>query len=793
MSTVADLGIKMTADYAEMQDAFKRMRADVDKVEDSVGQNAKGVAKSVDGMTGSVTADSVLFVAAAAGIAVAMGGVARMAVSVVESGGRYAEMLQQTSEKTGIAIDVIQDSTVAMAENGLSLDALTSSTKKLSQQMIEAHNPSSNAAALFQELGLTASTTSGMLAQIADLFASMPDGAGKTALSVQLLGKSGQDLIPILNKGSAGLRESTERTRELGAALSGEAIKALGQADDAFDQLGVATAAVSHQLGALLAPAVTQVVSSMATGIGTVASFFGALQGGADNVKVALPIMEKVSALLQKMGGPGFDVEGIKKSVEAQEAFGAAAKQAHEEYLAAQLAIAEAEQEKGERIFYATRLQVAAAKTASEIFARQMAQAEQVNNLQFTKVPEGASKVFDDQLKSAKALMELIPNLTLHEANLLALHNKNASADTVRDATQAYLHRNDALDDAVTRTRVLDEAQQAMFRTEAGLFGASDAARQQRFALIDAEAIRERQRIDETIFDEERKFQAIQNLETQTETRRRQAIQEFPSFFEQQMQSLVQSNSFSMGQIVSTWSGGIAQMVVHGGNLKAAWEQTQVAIVQAALNASVQHLAQAGLAAAQEMGIVAASQTAKASTVAAADAAIVSSNAAAAGASVTIWGGASAAIVGFFGAVAGGFAAIAGALVATVVAVGTFIMGVLSGIAAALTATVFGIPWAGAILVGIGLIAAALAATGNLGFREGGIGDFGSGTPATLHGREAIIPLNERGAAVMQEAFGMGGTGGGERITNIYLDGELLARHVDQRIRRRVSLEGGFA
>ena len=38
----------------------------------------------------------------------------------------------------------------------------------------------------------------------------------------------------------------------------------------------------------------------------------------------------------------------------------------------------------------------------------------------------------------------------------------------------------------------------------------------------------------------------------------------------------------------------------------------------------------------------------------------------------------------------------------------------MSAIAAALSATIFGIPFAGAILVGIGLIAAALALTDNL-------------------------------------------------------------------------------
>ena len=68
----------------------------------------------------------------------------------------------------------------------------------------------------------------------------------------------------------------------------------------------------------------------------------------------------------------------------------------------------------------------------------------------------------------------------------------------------------------------------------------------------------------------------------------------------------------------------------------------------------------------------------------------------------------------------------------------------------------------------------ALAFTGNLGFKEGGIGNFGSGTQATLHGQEAIIPLNSRGAAFMQDA--MGGGGGGQMTVVLQLDSREIAR-----------------
>jgi hypothetical protein len=59
------------------------------------------------------------------------------------------------------------------------------------------------------------SDTNGTMLALADAFAGMEDGGRKTALAMELLGKSGADLIPFLNQGS----DEIERLTEISAKL----------------------------------------------------------------------------------------------------------------------------------------------------------------------------------------------------------------------------------------------------------------------------------------------------------------------------------------------------------------------------------------------------------------------------------------------------------------------------------------------------------------------------------------------------------------------------------------------
>jgi hypothetical protein len=63
--------------------------------------------------------------------------------------------------------------------------------------------------------------------QAADGFAHMPDGVEKTRLAIALFGRSGKDMIPMLNLGSQAIRDMMDAADRLGVTISAQTSESL--------------------------------------------------------------------------------------------------------------------------------------------------------------------------------------------------------------------------------------------------------------------------------------------------------------------------------------------------------------------------------------------------------------------------------------------------------------------------------------------------------------------------------------------------------------------------------------
>lgn len=101
------------------------------------------------------------------------------------------------------------------------------------------------------------------LLNAADAYAATSDPAARARLAFQLFGRQGQDLIPILEQGRAGLEEFFEGAESGRQIFSQEDLDTARKYELAMDALGDTTSGLSREIGAGLVPALTDTVEGM--------------------------------------------------------------------------------------------------------------------------------------------------------------------------------------------------------------------------------------------------------------------------------------------------------------------------------------------------------------------------------------------------------------------------------------------------------------------------------------------------------------------------------------------------
>ena len=130
------------------------------------------------------------------------------------------------SAQTGISVENLSVLRYASQVTGIEFDTLAKGFKKLSLSMFEWQHGEKAASYAFTDLGLSAkdvTAASGdmwkVLGLVADRFQKMPAGARKNAIATELLGRAGQQLIPVLNQGAAGIERYRTEAEKLGIVL----------------------------------------------------------------------------------------------------------------------------------------------------------------------------------------------------------------------------------------------------------------------------------------------------------------------------------------------------------------------------------------------------------------------------------------------------------------------------------------------------------------------------------------------------------------------------------------------
>ena len=241
-------------------DAMLRIKADVQGE-----NNIRRLGNSMQGLQGQVKNAALGFSSlkgAVAGFGAAIAGSAIVGglSAVVKKSIDAGDELFNLQAKTGVAANALIGIGNAAKLADVDVGTLGKGLTKLNVNLVKAAEGNEDLARKFQALGVDVKDANGQvvpadkaLKQIADRFADMPDGAQKAAAAVALFGKSGAELIPLLNEGAASMEKFTYKVGEDFAARS-------DLFNDTITEFGIKTQGFGLELTDALLPALQSIL-----------------------------------------------------------------------------------------------------------------------------------------------------------------------------------------------------------------------------------------------------------------------------------------------------------------------------------------------------------------------------------------------------------------------------------------------------------------------------------------------------------------------------------------------------
>ena len=237
-------------DSSEAEKSLGKTDSAAQKTQDRLGSLVSGAAKFAAGAAASITAAGTAVFAFADNIAGA------------------GDTIDKQSQKLGISAKSYQEWDAVLGHCGASIDSLKGGMKKLTSAIADA---SDDQVAAFQAVGLSMDQVASMSTE--DVFSAvitglqgMEEGAARTDIATTLLGKSAQELGPLLNTSAEDTAAMKQAVNELGGVMSDEAVAASASFKDALQDLTTIGTGFKNALGAQVMPYVTEAMTALTDG-----------------------------------------------------------------------------------------------------------------------------------------------------------------------------------------------------------------------------------------------------------------------------------------------------------------------------------------------------------------------------------------------------------------------------------------------------------------------------------------------------------------------------------------------
>lgn len=229
--------------------------------------------------------------------------------SFVQRGSEVADQMGKMAQSAGMTAEEFSRLSYAATLAGVPAEALSSAMSRLNRTLLEASVGDERQSAAFKALGVAIEDSNGnlrsadvVMKDLAERFSMMQDGAAKAALAQELFGKSGAQLIPLLNAGKEGLAAAAAEADKFGVTVSTSGAAAAEQFNDNLTRLQKAGEGVAIRVAQQLAPSLANLTDQLLNSKTGAEAMTGAAEG--------LAAVMRVLATAASIVAVAFDVVG---------------------------------------------------------------------------------------------------------------------------------------------------------------------------------------------------------------------------------------------------------------------------------------------------------------------------------------------------------------------------------------------------------------------------------------------------------------------------------------------------
>lgn len=204
---------------------------------------------------------------------------------VAQAGAAYADDILTMSTVTGLSTDALQEYQYMADLVDVSVETITGSITKLTRNMLQAKDGTGEQAEAFAALGIQITNADGSLRDAQEVWdevitalGQMSNETERDAYAMVLMGKSAQDLNPLIEAGADKINALRQEAHEAGAVLDEDMLATLGEMQDAFDRLSQQTDAFERILAGTLAPTITDIVNAIVGAVQQMGNFIQRVQ-----------------------------------------------------------------------------------------------------------------------------------------------------------------------------------------------------------------------------------------------------------------------------------------------------------------------------------------------------------------------------------------------------------------------------------------------------------------------------------------------------------------------------------